>query len=377
MTTSWYGLARRARGLVLTLCLACAGVVPAFAAAQPNFFATASGTTNNLTLSATVQVADADVGQPGNTYLAFNLGQHWYFNNGLAWVVYNGGAAPVYAAGPLVDRSMVIVQNADMSPLVGGQLIVGYGLSESDMLANSKFRMVYTVTSERPVQRAPVLLGTSANFAILAKTAVSTVPTSAVTGNVGVSPAAASFVTGFTLVADPSNVFSTSTQVVGGGQVFAANYAVPTPIKLTTAVLDMQTAYTDAAGRPTPDFLNLGSGNMGGLTLAAGLYNWGSTVTLLDDVVISGSANDVWIFQVSGDLIMGAAKRITLSGGALVKNIFWQVAGQATIGTTAHFEGILLSQTAVTLQTGSSMNGRVLAQAMVALDSATVTQPPP
>ena len=224
---------------------------------------------------------------------------------------------------------------------------------------------------------APVLLGTAGNFLILAKTGISSVPASILTGDIGVSPAAASFVTGFSLTADATNVFSTSTQVVGGGKVFAANMAVPTPSNLTTAILNMQTAYTDAAGRPTPDFLNLNSGNIGGLTLVPGLYKFGSAVTLPSDVVISGAANDVWIFQMSGDLIMGNAKRITLSGGAQAKNIFWQVAGQVTIGTTAHFEGIILSQTGITLQTGATMNGRALAQTLVALDSATVTQPAP
>ena len=377
MDITWNSLKRQTRGLMASLWFAVACVSPALAATEPSFYATASGTTGNLTLSASLRVADADVGRNGNTYLAFYFNQRWYFHNGAGWVPFSGLPAPIHTSAPLVDQTIEIVRNVDMSPLVGGQLVVGYGLSENDMVANGKFRMVYTVTMERPAQLAPVLLGTSGNFAILAKTAISTVPTSAVTGHMGLSPAAASFITGFTLVADPSNVFSTSTQVVGGGQVFAANYAVPTPAKLTTAVLDMQTAYTDAAGRPTPDFLNLGSGNIGGLTLAPGLYSWGSAVTLPADVVISGGANDVWIFQMSGDLIMGAAKRVTLSGGAQAKNIFWQVAGQATIGTTAHFEGIILSQTAINLQTGATMNGRALAQTMVALDSATVTQPAP
>jgi hypothetical protein len=80
---------------------------------------------------------------------------------------------------------------------------------------------------------------------------------------------------------------------------------------------------------------------------------------------------------MTGDLIMGNGKRMTLSGGAQAKNIFWQVAGQVTIGTTAHFEGNILSQTGITLQTGASMTGRALAQTLVALDSATMTKPAP
>ncbi len=146
---------------------------------------------------------------------------------------------------------------------------------------------------------------------------------------------------------------------------------------LTTAISDMLTGYTDAAGRPTPDFLNLGTGNIGGLTLAPGLYKWTSTVTMPSDVTLTGSATDVWIFQISGDLTMSAAKNVILSGGAMSKNIFWQVAGTASIGTNAHLEGIILSQTAITLQTGASMNGRALAQTQVALQVATITSPAP
>jgi len=149
----------------------------------------------------------------------------------------------------------------------------------------------------------------------------------------------------------------------------------PTSTVLTTAVLDMQTAYTDAAGRITPDYLDLGTGNIGGMTLTGGLYNWGSSVTIPANLTISGGANDVWIFQVGGDLHISANQRINLEGGAQAKNIFWQVAGEALISTGAHFEGNILSQTAVILQTGSSLNGRALAQTMVALDSATVTKP--
>jgi hypothetical protein len=93
----------------------------------------------------------------------------------------------------------------------------------------------------------PVNLGTAANYAILAKSGISTVPTSAITGNLGISPAAAAYITGFPLTADSTNVFSTSSQVTG--KIYAADYAVPTPSDLTTAVSDMQAT---SAGRPWP-----------------------------------------------------------------------------------------------------------------------------
>ncbi|HNV30516.1 MAG TPA: ice-binding family protein, partial [Cyclobacteriaceae bacterium] len=91
-------------------------------------------------------------------------------------------------------------------------------------------------------------------------------------------------------------------------------------------------------------------------------------------IVISGGANDVWIFQIAGNLNLSSAVNVTLSGGAQAKNIFWQVAGQATLGTTSHFEGIILSSTGITLQTGASLNGKALAQTAVILDSNVVVK---
>jgi hypothetical protein len=158
------------------------------------------------------------------------------------------------------------------------------------------------------------------------------------------------------------------------GKVYAADMATPTDVNLTTAVNNMITAYNDAAGRPTPDFLELGTGNIGGKTLTAGLYKWTSTVTIPTDLTLSGGADDVWIFQISGDLTQSAATSVLLNGGAQSKNIFWQVAGEATFGSTSHFEGNILSMTGITFQTGASMNGRALAQTAVILDANAITE---
>jgi hypothetical protein len=229
---------------------------------------------------------------------------------------------------------------------------------------------------------APVDIGSSANLAsagsyvLLAKTGITNVTGSSITGgNLGISPAAASFITGFSMTADASNVFSTSSSVVAPGKIYAADYATPTPANLTTAILNMQTAYTDAAGRTPPDHLNLSSGNLGGLTLAPGLYTWGNTVTIPSDVTISGGANDVWIFQISNDLDLSSAKNVVLSGGAQAKNIFWQVAGQVTIHANAHFEGVILCKTAITIQTTATLHGRALAQTLIAIDNNAITSP--
>lgn len=219
----------------------------------------------------------------------------------------------------------------------------------------------------------PSDLGSAGNYVIIAKAGVSNVTGSSIIGDIGVSPVAASYITGFSLIADASNQFSTSSSVTG--RLYAANYSSPTPTNLTTAIGTMETAYTDAAGRTNPDYNELQTGNIGGLTLAPGLYKWTSNVLIPTNVTISGGANDVWIFQTTGNVIMSANMNVTLAGGAQAKNIFWQVAGQVTIEAGAHFEGIILAKTSVVLQTQASMNGRIYSQTNVALDNNSVVQP--
>lgn len=215
---------------------------------------------------------------------------------------------------------------------------------------------------------ATVNLGTAGNFAILSKAGISTTGTTLITGNIGVSPIASTAITGFGLTLDRYGQFSKSA-LVTGGNVYAANYAVPTPSALTTAILNMQTAYADAAGRKNPTATELGAGNIGGKTIAPGLYKWSSNVTIPTDVTLSGGANDVWIFQIAGILDISSGKKVILSGGAQAKNIFWQVAGKTTIGTTAVFNGNILSKTAIVLKTGAKLSGRALAQTAVTLDA--------
>ena len=101
----------------------------------------------------------------------------------------------------------------------------------------------------------------------------------------------------------------------------AANYAAPTPAGLTTAVLDMQTAYTDAAGRTLPDYTELGAGNISGMTLAPGLYKFGTGVTIPIGVTLNGGVNDVWIFQIAQNLTIGNGAIVTLTGGAPLRRV--------------------------------------------------------
>ncbi|KAJ7885214.1 antifreeze protein [Mycena leptocephala] len=219
---------------------------------------------------------------------------------------------------------------------------------------------------------APVNLRTAAcaNYAILAKSGVSVVPPCVITGPVGVSPIAATGLTGFSLTLDPSGQFSTSAQVTG--HLFAASYSAPTPAQLTVAVGDMGTAFTDAAGRVNPDFTNLANGAIGGLILAPGLYKWTSGVSIGSDITIAGSSTDTWIFQVAGALSVAAGKKMVLAGGALASNIFWVVSGAVVVGAGAHTEGVILGKTSCTYQTGATADGCLLCQTSVALQKATI-----
>ncbi len=236
-------------------------------------------------------------------------------------------------------------------------------------LANKLEWSFTTGTTTAPV--GTINLRAAGDYVILAKTAISNISTSSITGDLGLSPAATSYITGLSLT--NATGYATSAQVTG--RIYAADMASPTGTNLTTAVNNMITAYNDAAGRKSPDFSELGTGNIGGLVLTAGLYKWTNTVTLPSDVTISGGANDVWIFQIAQDLTMGNGVNITLTGGAQARNIFWQVAGTVTIGTTSHFEGIILSMTGITIQTGASIKGRALAQTAVILDGNAVIVP--
>jgi len=218
-----------------------------------------------------------------------------------------------------------------------------------------------------------VNLGTAGDFVILTKTGITTTGTTAIVGSIGVSPIVATSMTGFGLIADSTNTFSTSSLVTG--KIYAADYAPPTPTKMTTAISDMETAYTDAAGRISPDFTELGGGDISGKTLLPGLYKWGTGVSITNGVTLAGGPNDVWIFQMAGDLNVNNGAIITLLGGAQAKNIFWQVSGQAVFGTTADVKGIILSQTLVSMNTGATLSGRALAQTAVTLIANTITAP--
>jgi hypothetical protein len=224
-----------------------------------------------------------------------------------------------------------------------------------------------------------VNLGKAANYAILAETGVATVPTSGVTGNVGLSPKARVGLTGWSLVTEPTDTYFTSAQVAAPGKLYAAdNVGGTTSADLTTAVGDMQTAYTAANGMaPAGGGLTTacpGTGALSGLTLTPGVYTCTTALSIATTpVTLSGAG--VYVIRTTQAFTTGVGAQVTLSNGALAKNVFWVVGGATTTGATSHLEGIILDQTAINMGNLSSINGRLLAQTAVNLDATMVTIP--
>jgi hypothetical protein len=213
----------------------------------------------------------------------------------------------------------------------------------------------------------PVNLGTADGFVILAKSGITTTGTTTIVGNIGVSPITAAAMTGFGLTMDNSSKFAKSTLVTGN--VYASNYADPTPAKMATAIADFEIGFLNATGRLNPTETELGTGILDGMTLTPGLYKWSTVVSISADLTLSGGADDVWIFQCASSLLIGPATEIILSGGAQAKNIFWQVGTQASIGSTAIVQGNILAGTAIVFNSGATLVGKAFAKTAVTMIS--------
>lgn len=213
----------------------------------------------------------------------------------------------------------------------------------------------------------PVDLRSAGSFAILSQSGITDVYRSSVIGDVGTSP-----ITGAALLLKCDEVTGNIYSVDAAGPLPCA---INSPSYLTSAVGDMGYAYTDAAGRTSPNATELGAGEIGGLTISPGLYKWSTDVNISNDVTFSGGPNDVFIMQISGKLIEASAKKVNLAGGAQAKNIFWQVAGSVTLGTNSHFEGVVLGKTLIAVNTGATVHGRLFAQTAVTLQMNQITEP--
>lgn len=217
----------------------------------------------------------------------------------------------------------------------------------------------------------PVNLRSAGTYVVLAKASISATGATA-TGDLGISPAAATYITGVSPMADPSTQYSTSAQVIG--KIYASDYGAPTPAKLTVAINDMELAYTEASER-TPGVLDLGAGNLGGMVLGPGVYRWVGGVSIPTTLTLKGNATDVWIFQIAGTLDLTASISVVMIDGALPSNVFWKVSGAVTLGAMAHLEGVLLAAAAVTSGAATTIKGRVLSQTDVTITGSNVIQP--
>jgi len=273
-------------------------------------------------------------------------------DNTVIWSVENGtGEATINASGLL-------------TAIADGTVIVKATSLSDDSIFGTR-EITISNQTEQGLEILAVDLKSADSYVILSKTGVSSASISDITGNIGVSPSPGSYITGFSLIMDASNEYATSSQVTG--MIYAADYTLPTPTNLTAAISDMESAYTDAAGR-APNYTELYAGDLSGQTLTAGVYKYGTDILINTNLTLNGSATDVLIFQVSGSLIQAAGVQVILTGGLLAENIFWQIAGDVAIGANAHMEGTILCMTSIALNTGASVHGKLLSQTAVTLD---------
>ncbi len=231
-------------------------------------------------------------------------------------------------------------------------------------------------TAFAPVASAAqtVQLGTATSFAVLAGTAVTDVPTSSITGDVGLSPAAGTNYAGLTQAEVTGAIYTTD----GTGPAGNIN----DPALLTTAKNDLTTAYVAAAGQPPTTTLIAGDNQLGGQTLTPGVYAFGhaatANITAASPLVLNGQgdSNAVFVFQASSDLVTASNSVVQLENGAQACNVFWQVGSSATLNTSSTFVGTIMALTSATLATGATVQGRVLARnGDVTLDANTITRP--
>jgi len=220
-----------------------------------------------------------------------------------------------------------------------------------------------------------VELGTATPFAVLAGTAVTDVPTSSLTGDVGLSPAAGTNYAGLTQAEVSGTIYSTDGTGPAG--------TVSNPALLTTAQNDLTTAYVAAAGQTPTSTFNGGDNQLGGQTLTAGVYAFGhastANITAASPLVLNGQGdpNAVFVFQASSDLVTASDSVVQLENGAQACNVFWQVSSSATLSSASTFVGTIMALTSATLDSGATVQGRVLARnGAVTLDANTITAPP-
>ena len=311
---------------------------------------------------------------------------------GTAVTITGTGFSPtstVSFGGTLASSTFVSSSSISATSTAGsGKVDITVANGTSTSATSSVDQFTYISAGAGP---ATVNLLSAGNFVILAETAITeAVPSSgAIVGNIGLSPAtgAGIHVTCAEMTGTIYEVDAAYTGGGGGSTTCAAPGTAGSGANKTlvdNAVGDMLTAYNAAAAMTgsTTSTTELGAGNISGMTLPTGVYKWSTDVNINSNVYLSGSASDVWVFQIAGNLNVAAgststAPRVVLQGGALAKNVFWQVGGGtgATLGTYSTLNGTILSATQVVLNTGSILNGRALAQTQVVLQGNQVSIP--
>ena len=242
-------------------------------------------------------------------------------------------------------------------------------------------------TANCPPPVVALQLGAACGYGVLAHTTVTNTGLTNVAGvppataDLGVSPGSA--VTGFAIA--PANTFvGTGTNTAGPGLVSGTIHLNDPPPPSTTSAMAAQAAltvaYNDLAGRtaPAPTILTGAAPDIGGQTLAPGIYKSNTSLAISGTVTLNGNGdpNAVWIFQIASTLITGGNSNVVLAGGASAHNIFWQVGSSATLGSGSTLNGSILALTSITLTTGATLNGRALASTgAVTLDTNTVVVP--
>jgi hypothetical protein len=228
-------------------------------------------------------------------------------------------------------------------------------------------------------QECSINIGRAGDYVVLAKTGISTVAPSHVTGDIGVSPGTAAAMTGFSLVLDEGGQFSTAGQLADGSEAHGADYGGETQASLTQAVIGMQAAYAEIEGLAAdPEKVNLAGGLLGAVLgsstnpLTEGIYTYSTVVTINADLHLVGDEHSVFIIRVAGVLTLATNMKVILQGGINPENVFWQVASNAAIGVDSRMQGIILAKTSIALGTRSHLTGRAFAQTSCSLGMANV-----
>ncbi|MFV5687932.1 Ig-like domain-containing protein [Flavobacterium sp. ZT3R25] len=280
------------------------------------------------------------------------------------------GATMITGTVSYLGTTATFNPNSDLSPgttytatiTTGAKNVAGVALAND---------YVWNFNTNATVVGNMVNLGSAERFGILSGVGVSNNAGFSIINNmdVGISPGVRSSITGF----PPA--------LIVNGAIYASDDIAPpgVPAMLTQAKLDLTNAYLFAEGASYSAPITV-SGDQGGKTLVAGIYK--STSTLLvqnGDLTLSGSATDVWIFQVASAFttVGGAGGNIKLTGGALAKNVFWQTGSSATIGDYTSFEGNILALQSITMGSHSTARGRMLARngAVVMTHTNIITKP--